>query len=96
MNKKKTAILLLSLCLSFVICSAETGVVAAQLRQNQLHSYLKQGIEKVFNLEPQNASIHLQKAVDPLSLLFLNNPKHSMFPALRRATVFARWPNGLR
>ena len=64
MNKKKTAILLLSLCLTLVICSAETGVVAAQLRQNQLHSYLRQGIEKVFNMEPQNASTYLQKAVD--------------------------------
>jgi tetratricopeptide (TPR) repeat protein len=78
MNKKKTAILLLSLCLSLVICSAETGVVAAQVRQNQLHSYLKQGIEKVFNLEPQNASIHLQKAVD----LDRENPTGYAFSAL--------------
>jgi len=78
MNKKKTAILLLSLCLSLVICSAETGVVAAQVRQNQLHSYLKQGIEKVFNMEPQNASIHLQKAVD----LDRENPTGYAFSAL--------------
>jgi Tfp pilus assembly protein PilF len=78
MNKKKTAILLLSLCLSIVICSAETGVAAAQVRQNQLHSYLRQGVEKVFNLEPQSASIHLQKAVD----LDRENPTGYAFFAL--------------
>ncbi|MCX6675330.1 MAG: hypothetical protein NTW84_02805, partial [Methanothrix sp.] len=78
MNKKKTAILLLSLCLSIVICSAETGVAAAQMRQNQLHSYLRQGVEKVFNLEPQSASIHLQKAVD----LDRENPTGYAFSAL--------------
>jgi tetratricopeptide (TPR) repeat protein len=64
MNKKKTAILFLALCLSPIISAPETRAVAAQWRPNQLHSYLRQGIEKVFNLEPQSASIHLQKAVD--------------------------------
>jgi len=77
MNKKKTAILL-SLCLCLVISAAETGVVAAQLRPNQLHSYLRQGIEKVFNLEPQSAIIHLQKAVD----LDQENPTGYAFFAL--------------
>ena len=79
MNKKKTAILL-SLCLCLVISAAETGVVAAQLRPNQLHSYLRQGIEKVFNLEPQSAGIHLQKAVD----LDQENPAGYVFSALEK------------
>jgi len=78
MNKKKTAILFLPLCLSLIISAAETGAVAAQLRPNQLHSYLRQGIEKVFNLEPQSAGIHLQKAVD----LDRENPTGYAFLAL--------------
>jgi tetratricopeptide (TPR) repeat protein len=63
MNKKRTAIFFLALCL-FIISAPEAGAASAQLRPNQLHSYLRQGIEKVFNLEPQSADIHLQKAVD--------------------------------
>ena len=78
MNKKKTAILFLTLCLSLIISAAETGAVAAQLRPNQLHSYLRQGIEKVFNLEPQSAGIHLQKAMD----LDRENPTGYAFSAL--------------
>ena len=46
------------------ISVTETGAVAAQLQPDQLHSYLRQGIEKVFDLEPQNANAYLQKAVD--------------------------------
>jgi tetratricopeptide (TPR) repeat protein len=78
MNKKRTAILFLTLCLCLVISAAETGAVAAPLRPNQLHSYLRQGIEKVFNLEPQSAGIHLQKAVD----LDRENPTGYAFSAL--------------
>jgi tetratricopeptide (TPR) repeat protein len=78
MNKKKTAILSLAFCLSFIISAANTGAAAAQLRPNQLHSHLRQGIEKVFNLEPQSASIHLQKAVD----LDRENPTGYAFFAL--------------
>ena len=80
MNKKKTAILFLSLCLTLIISASETGVAAAQLRPNQLHSYLRQGIEKVFNLEPQSAGIHLQKAVD----LDQENPAGYVFSALEK------------
>ena len=78
MNKKKMAILFLSLCLSLIVSAAETGAEATQLRPNQLHSYLRQGIEKVFNLEPQSAGIHLQKAVD----LDRENPTGYAFSAL--------------
>jgi len=79
MNKKKTAILSLSLCLTLIISTSETVVLAAQLRPNQLHSYLRQGIEKVFNLEPQSAGVHLQKAVD----LDQENPTGYAFSALQ-------------
>jgi Tfp pilus assembly protein PilF len=64
MNKKKRAILVLALCLSLMISAADTDAAAAQSKPNQLHSYLRQGIEKIFNLEPQSASAYLQKAVD--------------------------------
>ncbi|MGZ3634409.1 MAG: tetratricopeptide repeat protein [Syntrophales bacterium] len=64
MNNKRTAFFFLTLCIYLIISVPETGAVAAQLRPNQLHSYLRQGIEKVFNLEPQSANIHLQRAVD--------------------------------
>jgi tetratricopeptide (TPR) repeat protein len=64
MNKRRTTILFLALCLFPIISTAETRAVAARLGPNELHSYLRQGIEKVFNLEPQSARIHLQKAVD--------------------------------
>jgi tetratricopeptide (TPR) repeat protein len=80
MKKKKTTIILLTLCLSLIISVLETGAVAAQLGPNQLHSYLRQGIEKVFNLEPQSASIHLQKAVD----LDQENPTGYAFSALEK------------
>ena len=69
---------ILSLCLSLLVFAVATGAEAAQLRPNQLHSYLRQGIEKVFNLEPQSASIHLQKAVD----LDRENPTGYAFSAL--------------
>ena len=78
MNKKKTAILFFYLCLSLIVSATETGAVAAQLKPDQLHSYLRQGIEKVFNLEPQSASIYLQKAVD----LDRENPTGYAFFAL--------------
>ena len=78
MNKRRTAILFLALCLSPVISAPQAGAVAAQLRPNQLHSYLRQGVEKVFNLEPQSAGIHLQKAVD----LDRDNPIGYAFSAL--------------
>jgi len=78
MNKKKTAIIFFSLCLIFAISFTETGMLVAQLRPNQLHSYLRQGIEKIFNLEAQSASAYLQKAVD----LDRENPTGYAFSAL--------------
>jgi tetratricopeptide (TPR) repeat protein len=78
MNKRRTAILLLALCLSSVISASQAGAAAAQLRPNQLHSYLRQGVEKVFNLEPQSAGAYLQKAVD----LDRDNPIGYAFSAL--------------
>lgn len=79
MNKKKTAILFHALCLSLIIFATETGAASAQLRPDQLHSYLKQGIEKIFNLERQDASVYLQKAVD----MDRGNPTGYAFFALK-------------
>ncbi len=78
MNKRMTTILFLALCLSPMISAPEVGAAAAQLRPNQLHSYLRQGIEKVFNLEPQSAGVYLQKALD----LDRDNPMGYAFSAL--------------
>ena len=78
MNTRKTAIIFFSLCLILAISVTETGAAVTQLRPDQLHSHLRQGIEKVFNLEPQSASIHFQKAVD----LDRENPTGYAFFAL--------------
>ncbi len=78
MNKKRTATFFIALCLSLVIATAEAGAAADQLQPNQLHTYLRQGIEKVFNMESQSASAYLQKAVD----LDRENPTGYAFSAL--------------
>ena len=78
MSTRKTAIIFFSFCLIIAISATETGAVVSQLRPDQLHSYVRQGIEKVFNLEPQNASAYLQKAVD----LDRENPMGYAFFAL--------------
>ncbi len=64
MNRIKAAIFIFFICLSPIISVPDTGVAADQSRQDQLHSYLKQGIERIFNLERQSAIVYLQKAVD--------------------------------
>jgi len=58
----------------FFVIETETG--AAQSRPNQVHSYLKQGIDKIFNMENQSANVALQKAMeldreDPMGYAFL-------------------------
>ena len=76
MKKKGTTIFFFALCVSFLISVSATGLQAAQLRPNQLRSYLRQGIEKVFNMETRSANANLQKAVeldreDPTGYAFL-------------------------
>lgn len=73
-KRRITLFLVLFLSLLFFVVEPETG--AAQSRPNQLHSYLKQGIDKIFNMENQSAKVALQKAVeldreDPMGYAFL-------------------------
>jgi hypothetical protein len=77
MEKQKTAILFLALCLLFLI-SIKTEAESAQLSSKQFRSYLRQGIEKAFNLETQNANAYLKKAVE----LERENPTGYAFLAL--------------
>jgi tetratricopeptide (TPR) repeat protein len=76
MKKKGTTIFFFAICVSFLISVSATGLQAAQLRPNQPRSYLRQGIEKVFNMETPIANANLQKAVeldreDPTGYAFL-------------------------
>ncbi|HYA12963.1 MAG TPA: hypothetical protein VEF33_01365 [Syntrophales bacterium] len=76
MKIKISTVLLFALCLLLFSVVIEIESIAAQPRQNQLHSYLRQGIEKTFNLETQSANIYFQKAVelnrdDPIGYAFL-------------------------
>ena len=52
------------LCLLFVISFAGNDAKAAQLQNNQFHSYLLKGIDKAFNLEKAEADEYLKKAVE--------------------------------
>ncbi|HUH67103.1 MAG TPA: hypothetical protein VLZ07_11765 [Syntrophales bacterium] len=78
MGKNKAAIFLLSLLFLTLIPLAENGPEAAQPPQNALRTYLRQGVEKVFNLEPESAFVSLQKAID----LDRENPEGYSFYAL--------------
>jgi hypothetical protein len=60
---QKNCALLLILCITVLIFIHGTELDAAQQGQNQYRRYLKQGIEKAFNLEPLAAKAYLQKAV---------------------------------
>ena len=73
--QKKLAIILV-LCIPVLIFIAGIERIAAQQGSDQFRLYLKQGIEKAFNLEPQNANANLLKAVEmdpenPLGYAFL-------------------------
>ena len=46
----------------FLIFAVVTEIEAAQVQANLFRFYLRQGIEKAFNLDNQNANIYLQKA----------------------------------
>jgi tetratricopeptide (TPR) repeat protein len=50
--------------MAFLIFGAEMDAGAVQLPSNPFHSYLRNGVEKAFNLETQNAIAYLQKAVE--------------------------------
>ena len=46
------------------LCVITTDIEAATLQTNQFHSYLKQGIDKAFNLETTGANALLKKALE--------------------------------
>lgn len=71
-------ILLFVLCLFFLIFIIETIVEAAELQSNTFHSYLRQGIDKAFNLESADAYTYIKKAVE----LEPENPTGYAFLAL--------------
>jgi hypothetical protein len=56
--------LFLVLCSLFLISFMETQTVAAEPQPNQFHSYLRQGIDKAFNLETASANVYIKKAVE--------------------------------
>lgn len=78
MKKQWVTFLFTALCLSFLVFTTETDSEAAQQRTNQLRSYLRQGIEKSFNLEAESANAYLKKAVE----LDRGNPTGYAFLAL--------------
>ena len=63
MKKQWPATLLFALCLLFPVSDVETKIAAAEVQPNQFYFYLKNGIEKSFNLETTNAIASLKKAV---------------------------------
>ena len=73
--QKQYAIILV-LCIPVLIFIAGIERAAAQQGPDQVRLYLKQGIEKAFNLEPVSANAYLQRAVEmdpenPLGYAFL-------------------------
>jgi Tfp pilus assembly protein PilF len=64
MKIKISKTLLLVLCSLFLISVIEKEAGAAETQPNQFHSYLRQGIDKAFNLETASANVYLKKAVE--------------------------------
>jgi tetratricopeptide (TPR) repeat protein len=63
MKKQCLIIVLIALGAILIISLNGRGIVYAQTRTNQFHSYLQLGIEKSFNMEFQTGYDYLQKAV---------------------------------
>ena len=64
MKIKMSKNLILLLCSLFLISFIETRVEATELQPTQFHSYLRQGIDKAFNLETADADTCIKKAVE--------------------------------
>ncbi len=76
MNKRCTATLLSVLCVFCLLAIALQPAEAAASEPAAMHSFLRQGIEKAFNMDPPGASVLFQKAVeldpeDPTGYAFL-------------------------
>ncbi|MGA2527260.1 MAG: tetratricopeptide repeat protein [Smithellaceae bacterium] len=64
MKEDYSKIIIFVVCLVFLFSAAATKVGAVPTQEDQIRLYLKQGIEKAFNLDNQNANIYLQKALE--------------------------------
>ncbi len=62
--KKHCKTVFFVLCSVFLFSSVVTEIEAAQVQENQIRFYLKQGIEKAFNLDNTAADIYMQKALE--------------------------------
>lgn len=64
MKKNYCKIIIFALCTVFLFSAVITEIEAAQVvQENQIRLYLKQGIEKAFNLDNKTADVYMQKAV---------------------------------
>ena len=54
----------IAFCSIFLVFAVVTEIEAAQVQANLFRFYLRQGIEKAFNLDNQTANIYLQKALE--------------------------------
>jgi Flp pilus assembly protein TadD len=64
MKEDYCKIIIFALCSVFLFSAIVTEIEAAQVQENQIRFYLKQGIEKAFNLDNTTASIYMQKALE--------------------------------
>ena len=64
MKKNYTKIILFAIFPILFLFVITADIEAATLQTNRFHSYLKQGIDKAFNLETASAIASLKKAVE--------------------------------
>lgn len=64
MKKNCSKIILIAIFPILFLCVIAADIEAAPLQTNQFHSYLKQGIDKAFNLETTSAIALLKKALE--------------------------------
>ena len=64
MGKNCSKIILIAIFPILFLCVIAADVEAATIQINQFHSYLKQGIDKAFNLETSSANALLKKALE--------------------------------
>jgi tetratricopeptide (TPR) repeat protein len=79
MRRQCLPVVLIALCIAFV-SAAQTVAEAGDVQPAPLHAYLRQGVEKAFNLETKSATDLFQKAVE----LDQGNPLGYAFLALTR------------
>jgi hypothetical protein len=78
MKERYRKIIFIAFYSIFLVFAVVTEIKAAQIQENQIRLYLRQGIEKAFNLDNQNANIYLQKALD----LDMENPTGYAYMAM--------------